>query len=156
MHDFESPEWCQKRYSLLVGWVGDPQAVQFILDLGDAAELWDDLEDQDKPIDKAQVSRVFTNLLVELPLNPFFERYKMQLIPLMVAGINAWQDATMLEKGSDNDRAMAYVLRDWYVELTAFVVYLVRGREAMRACSMDIRRFFSAHETLHQYMENLK
>jgi hypothetical protein len=74
---------------------------------------------------------------------------------LLVAGINAWHDATELEKGSDNDKAMAYVLRDWYVELTMFVVYLTRGQDTMRTLSLEIRRFFSQHESLHDYMEKL-
>jgi hypothetical protein len=98
---------------------------------------------------------VFYTLLIELPLNPFFDKFKRELVPLMVAGINAWQDANELEKGSDNDKALAYVLRDWYVELVMFVVYLLHGRDRARELSMEIRRFFSQHETLHAYMEKL-
>lgn len=153
---FESPEWISQRNDLLMRWVQDPHAVNFIVAIGDAAELWDDLIDQDKAIDKSHVNRVFTTLTTTLPLNPFFDRFKVQIVPLLVAGINAWHDATELEFGSDNDKALAYVLRDWYVELIMFVVYLLRGQEAMRATSLEIRRFFSQHESLQEYMEKLQ
>jgi len=155
MSNFDSVTWRKERDEKLLQWVQNPHAVQFVLSIGDAAELWDDLIDQDKPINTTDVNRVFTTLTTVLPLNPFFDAYKPQLIPLLVAGINAWHDATALEKGSDNDKALAYVLRDWYVELTMFVVYLTQGQDVMRAVSLDIRRFFSQHESLSDYMEKL-
>jgi hypothetical protein len=155
MSEFDTPQWRVDRDARLMAWVQNPYAVQFILAIGDAAELWDDLIDQDKPIHASDVNRVFATLTTVLPLNPFFDANKLQLIPLLVAGINAWHDATELEKGSDNDKALAYVLRDWYVELTMFVVYLTRGQDTMRTLSLEIRRFFSQHESLHDYMEKL-
>lgn len=155
MSEFDTSQWRVDRDARLMAWVQNPYAVQFILAIGDAAELWDDLIDQDKPIHAMDVNRVFTTLTTVLPLNPFFDAHKLQLVPLLVAGINAWHDATELEKGSDNDKAMAYVLRDWYVELTMFVVYLTRGQDTMRTLSLEIRRFFSQHESLHDYMEKL-
>jgi hypothetical protein len=41
------------------------------------------------------------------------------------------------------------------MELVAFVVYLTRGRDALRECSMEIRAFFTHHETLEEYLEGL-
>jgi hypothetical protein len=94
-------------------------------------------------------------VLTEMPLNAFFDQWKRQLIPIIVTGINAWLDANALEKGSDNDKVFAYVLRDWYMEFVSFVIYLTRGRDAMRAVSLDVRQFFTHHETLEQYREKL-
>jgi len=155
MSEYDSAEWQQKRNELLHKWVQNPYAVEFILTIGMTGEIWDDLIDGDKQVPKNQINKVFMALTTELPLNPFFDQYKLQLIPIMIAGANAWQDSTELESGTDNDKAMAYVLRDWYVELIMFVVYLTRGSEAMRATSLEIRRFFSEHESLEQYMEKL-
>jgi hypothetical protein len=90
-----------------------------------------------------------------MPLNPFFDRFKAQLIPILITGINAWLDANELEKGSDNDKVFSYVLRDWYAELIAFVICLARGRDYMRAVSMDVRAFFTHHETLEEYKADL-
>jgi len=38
----------------------------------------------------------------------------------------------------------------------SFVIYLTRGREYLRTVSMDVRTFFTHHETLEQYKEGLK
>ena len=153
--EFDSEEWRAKRDACLAHWFQDPYAVRFIVDIGNVAEVWDDLVDKDKDVKTDEINNVFYTLLIELPLNPFFDKFKRELTPLMVAGINAWHDANELEKGSDNDKAMAYVLRDWYVELVMFVVYLLHGKDRARSLSMEIRRFFSQHETLHAYMEKL-
>lgn len=154
--EHDTPEWQRARDKRLHEWVGDPVAVEALIDISDACELFDDLIDRDKPIDDDHVVRVLFNLLTELPLNPFWERNKTVLIPVLIAGINAWLDANDLERGTDNEKAMAYMLRIWYVEIVTLVIYLTRGRDYMRAVSLDVRRFFCAHETLEQYKESLE
>jgi len=153
--EFDSFGWQHQRNQKLLSWTNDPYAVQFIVQFSDACELFDDLIDKDKPIPDDHVVRVLFVLLTEMPLNPFFDRHKTALIPVIVTGINAWLDANQLEKGSDNDKVFSYVLRDWYAELVAFVVYLTRGRDYLREVSMDVRRFFTHHETLEQYRGEL-
>jgi len=152
---FDSEEWRAARNQKLVEWVQDPNAVKFVLDFSDACELFDDLIDRDKELEDGHVIRVLFNLFTEMPVNPFFDRWKAQLIPVIVTGINAWLDANELEKGDDDQQVFAYVLRDWYMELLAFVIYLTRGRDCMRSVSMDVRHFFTHHETLEQYREKL-
>lgn len=151
--EFDTPEWCALRDKKLAEWVGNPEALQFIVAFGDICELFDDIIDRDKPIEDDHAIRVLFIVLTELPLNRFFEQYKQNIIPIIITGINAWLDANQLEKGSKNDRVFAYVLRDWYVELLAFVIFVTRGRDFMRSVSMEVRQFFTHHETLEQYLE---
>jgi hypothetical protein len=153
--EFDTFEWQQLRDQKLREWIPDAYALAFILDFADACELFDDLIDRDKPVEDAHVIRVLFSLLTEMPLNPFFDRFKQQLIPIMITGINAWLDANALERGTKNDQVFAYVLRDWYMEFISYVIYLVRGRDYMREVSMDVRRFFTHHETLEAYREKL-
>lgn len=152
---FDTAAWQQSRNERLLLWTNDPYAVQFIVQFSDACELFDDLIDKDKPIADDHVTRVLFVLLTEMPMNPFFDRHKASLVPVIVTGINAWLDANTLEKGTQNDRVFAYVLRDWYAELIAFVIYLTRGREYLREVSMDVRNFFTHHETLDEYRSAL-
>lgn len=154
-HEYDTLAWQQSRNAKLLEWTGDANAVAFIIQFSDTCELFDDLIDKDKPIPDDHVVRVLFVVLTEMPLNPFFEAYKYQLIPVITTGINAWLDANVLEKGSENDRVFSYVLRDWYAELISYVIYLTRGRDYMRAVSMDVRQFFTHHETLEQYREDL-
>ena len=153
--EFDTFEWQQLRDRRLQEWIPDPYAMAFILGFADACELFDDIIDRDKPIEDAHAVRVLFSLLTELPLNPFFDRFKHQLIPIVITGINAWLDSNTLERGSKNDQVFAYVLRDWYMEFVSYVIYLVRGKEYMREVSMDVRRFFTHHETLEAYREKL-
>lgn len=154
-HAFDSEAWRAERDRRLAEWVGDPDAVRFIVQFADVCEVFDDLWDKDKPVTKDDLSRILFALLTEMPLNPFFDRFKGNLVPLLITGINAWLDANALEQGTRNERVFAYVLRDWYMEFVSFVIYLTRGREFMRAVSLDVRHFFTHHETLEQYLEGL-
>jgi hypothetical protein len=153
---FDTYEWQQLRNQKLAEWVGDPHAIAFILICSDACELFDDLIDKDKPLEETHVVRVLFSLFTELPVNPFFDAYKHQLIPVMITGINAWLDANALERGTENDKVFAYVLRDWYMEIICFVIYLLRGRAYMRQTSLEVRHFFTHHETLEAYREKLQ
>lgn len=155
MLEFDTPEWQALRNEKLQEWIQDPYAIRFIVDFADTCELFDDMIDRDKPLEDDHIVRVLFKVLTEIPLNPFFDRFKSQLIPIIVTGINAWLDSTALENGSDNDKVFAYVLRDWYMEFVAYVVYLTRGRDYMRDTSMEIRQFFTHHETLEEYKEKM-
>jgi hypothetical protein len=74
MSEFDTPQWRVDRDARLMAWVQNPYAVQFILAIGDAAELWDDLIDQDKPIHAPDVNRVFTTLTTSAAVKPLFRR----------------------------------------------------------------------------------
>jgi hypothetical protein len=155
MIEYDSPEWQDIRDAKLLHWVGDLNAIAYVGAVSDAAELFDDIVDRDTEIENSHVERVLFSLLTQLPLNPFFDAYKHQLCPIMFTGINAWLDATKMEKGSDHEKSHAYVLRDWYMELLMYTIYLTRGREYMRSVSVEVRAFFMA-ETLEEYKEKLK
>jgi len=153
--EFDSLVWRQIRNQKMREWIQDEWALKFVLDYSDAVELWDDLIDGDKEIDKQQVMRVFTNLLTIMPLNPFFNQHKMVFIPLINASINAWFDSLDLEKGSDNDKAIAYVIRDYSHEAIIYTIFLTRGYDYMRSVSLEVRKFFTDHESLEDYRRKL-
>lgn len=154
--EYDTDEWRELRDQKLREWVGDPNALAFILDFSDACELFDDVVDKDKDIPESHAVRVLFNLLTELPLNPWWDAHKGALIPVIITGINAWLDANEMEKGTPEQQVFSFVLRDWYCELIGLVIYLTRGRDYMRQVSMEIRHFFTHHETLDEYRRALK
>ena len=154
-NEFDSLAWRRMRDAKMREWIQDEWALKFVLDYSDAVELWDDLIDGDKEVDQQQVMRVFTNLLTTMPLNPFFNQHKTVFIPLIQASINAWFDSLNLEKGSDNDKAMAYMLRWYSHEAFIYTIFLTRGYEYMRSVSLEVRRFFTGHESLEEYRRKL-
>jgi hypothetical protein len=152
---FDTQPWRVIRDQKMREWVQDEWAFRFMLDYSDAVELWDDLIDGDKEIDKQHIMRVFTNLLTVMPLNPFFNHHKAELLPLINASINAWFDSLDLEKGSNNDKAMAYMLRWYSHEAFIYVIFLTRGYDYMRSVSLEVRKFFTGHESLEDYRSKL-
>jgi hypothetical protein len=151
--EFDTLGWRKQRDAKYREWIRDPAAIAFVTLLGDTAELFDDVVDKDKPVTDAAVARVLFFVLTDLPVNPFFERHKLQLVPLMHMAINAWLDANDLEKGDKTDRARAYVLRDLMIEVVMHTVFLLHGRQRQRELSLEIRQFF-LHETFDQYVES--
>lgn len=155
--EYDTPEWRAQRNAKLYEWVQDEEAVAFITTYANICEVWDDLIDKDKPVSDAQINRAFMQAVVSLPCNEFFIRHRAQILPLIVSGANAWADATAMERhGTENQKVFSYVLRDWYMEFVSFIIYLTRGWEYLRSVSLEVRDFFTHHETLEQYKERFK
>ena len=151
---FDSPEWREKRNTLLQEWMmGNQDAVEFLLTVFQAAELWDDIIDGDTHKAKGAVSTTMLALLVDLPANKFFYENLNTLRTGMLLGINAWKDSVMLEQRSDRwAQCWAYALRDLYMELVPLCAMLIGGYHHMRAISLPAREFFQA-ETLEEYLD---
>ncbi|MCY4470299.1 MAG: hypothetical protein OXC08_16415 [Thiotrichales bacterium] len=152
----DSEEWRDVRNRLLAGWVRDPDAVRWLLDLWDAFEVVDDLIDKDKPVSDERILRMLWEFAVDCPTNPFFLRHAHTLAPVLHLGVNHWIDANDLEReGTDASLRFSYILRAAYMSITQTVVELTRGREAMRECSLDIIRFFGT-ETYEEYAAKIR
>lgn len=152
--EFDTMEWRAQRDVRLMEWLGDPHAVSFVQIVGECSEFFDDLIDKDKPISDAWIYGMLYKLMIDMHENPFFTHYKTSLIPVMSTSINAWIDANALEKGTDENKNRAFVLRDLTVEVLLRTIELVRGREYLRAVSLPVREFF-LHETLDEYKDKL-
>jgi hypothetical protein len=153
---FDSAKWRETRNERLLEWMrGDTDAVDFILQLAEVAEVWDDIIDRDKDFDPDRINRAFVLALLSIPSNPFYVAHGAYLRPLMMAGANAWMDSTELEKHKDGwAKVWAYALRDWYMELIPACANIIGGYAHMRDVSIVTRRFFQA-ETLQEYLDGL-
>lgn len=142
-----SETWKNDRDRDLLEWFGgDEQAVHFMLALSDITELWDDLIDQDKEITPARIDSVFYTALFGLACNPFYQRHITYLTPLMVAAINAWKDANTLQRGTPNERAVAYTLRNLDIQIVQAIVLLTQGPEKAREIGPKLWRKFAAEQ----------
>ena len=148
---FDTDPWRKKRDALYRQWIVDPAAISFVLMVGTSIEMFDDIADADKPVDRSTVYGVMFFLLTEMPMNQFFNAHRANLVPLMFASLNAWIDSNELESGDRTDRARAYVLRDMFIEIVLHVIFLIHGRSRMRELSMVVRKFF-LHETIEDYL----
>lgn len=133
--------WMDKRNALRVqACAGDVHALQFLASVMDVVEIWDDLVDRDKPVTESEINAAFVSLLLVLPQNPFFERNKQFLLPVMTMCVNAWFDANALEKSNDTRlQQSAWWLKQMGVELYPAVAYVVGGFDHMRKISQEAR-----------------
>ncbi len=131
----------------------DQPAIAMIEGLAAVSQVWDDLIDKD-PVSDEQIHAAFGYLLVDLPQNPFYRRHQDYLLPLFQHFILDWQDATELEKGSDHDQSVAYVLRDSFSSLVGHCALLVGGLDWYRHVALTIRRHIF-DEPLNAYKEGL-
>jgi hypothetical protein len=150
---FDSPKWREQRNKLLDEWMlGNTDAIDFLLIVFNAAELWDDIQDNEFSKVREAAGDTLLTLLIDLPANKFFHENLNTLRTGMLLGVNAWKDSVILEKRSDSwSQTWAYALRDLYMELVPLCAMLVGGYVHMRSISLQAREFFQA-ETLEEYI----
>lgn len=135
--------------------LSDEEALAFCEAFFFITQVWDDLVDQDKAIDPADVNRAFWLALVEMPANPFFARHAAQLNAFLGQAVCAWFDANVLECGTSHEKTLAFVLRDAVGGLISLCAYLLGGYDRMRAVSPHVRRLVH-DETLETYLRGLE
>lgn len=130
-----------ERELLLWALKGDPGAVLFVESLSRISQVWDDLIDGDATVPHGTINAAFREALTGIPRNPFFLAYRDQLLPVMDVVINDWLTANVLEKGSEDDKHVAWVIRDSLCALLTFCAQLLGGHEWAEQVSITVRRW---------------
>ena len=133
--------------------LGDENAVRFCMGIWRICHIWDDIVDGDNPTYE-EVCEAFRIALVDFNLNPFFDRFRYQLIPIMMNIILQWQDSNVLDHGSDHDKHMSYMLRAAPISIVNYCAYLIGGPEWAMKVGPDIRRILI--EPLEDYMKEME
>lgn len=141
---FDTPEWRKARDTQLLEWFGgDEYAVQFVTDLIQLAELWDDITDGD-PLDPTQVNSAMMAAMLRLPCNPFYREHGTYLTPLIIQAINTWKVSNTLANGNRDQRAVAFTLRHMDLQIVQAVVQLTRGQDKAREIGIKIWTQYAA------------
>lgn len=139
------------RFALL----DDSGAIAYCLAIGALSQALDDVVDGDKPVSAEELCRAFWVMLVDLPDNRFVQQCGSQLSAVLGSAFNSWLDANELEKGSEHDKNLAFVLRDALVDVVCFCALKVGGFLWMRKVSVIVRRYY-LDETVDVYKEQLE
>lgn len=132
---------------------GRKDAVRFCQLLFRVSQVWDDLVDGDRQVAAEDINRAFWMLLVELPVNSFYNDHFSHLQPLLSQYICDWLDANELEKrGDDHGKNIAFVLRDGIGAIIIQCAYLLGGYDYMRKVSEEVRRHIF-EEGLEKYKQ---
>lgn len=135
---------------------GDQDAVNFVCMVVRAAQVLDDLIDGDVHVNQRLIVKTFWEMLVELPMNPFYRRNELYLRPLLGSMLQDWYDSVCLERSEDlHNRTVAFVLRDLFSSLATQCAYLVGGHDWATEIGPAIRTFLH-EETFEEYRHSLE
>ena len=121
---------------------GNIEAIKFCHDLVAMIHIWDDLVDKDKEITDDDINNAFRVALVDIPLNPFYNRYREHLIPLIMNCILQWEDSNKMEKGELQDKHQAFILKASVLQIISYCAFIIGGIEWSRKVGVDIRRMY--------------
>lgn len=122
--------------------LGNRDAIEFIDLIGQITQDWDDLYDEGAEPGHEKVNELMWAALVQLPVNPFYQRHFATLYPLVRQMIVDWFDANRLQEyGDEHALHIAFVLRDSSAGLLTTCAGLVGGYDHMRRVGPVIRAF---------------
>lgn len=120
------------------------EAVDWLLMLWGAIQVFDDVADGDKVI-RSDLDAVIWNTLVAMPRNPFFVVHAATLAPVLAAAILKWQASDRVEIGGA-PTAMSYAWRAGYYDVVLMVLQCCKGVEFATK---------NAHHVMSMYGESL-
>lgn len=144
-----------ERELLVWGMKGNMDAVLFLESVMRITQVWDDLIDRDRVPTPDEINRTWRDALTGIPRNAFYRAYVNELLPLMDMFITDWHCANTLEKGSEQDKRIAYIIRDSLNALIIHCAALIGGHEWAAVIGIEVRR--QVHdEDFEDYCRSIK
>jgi len=128
------------------------EAVQWLLDLYHAFQVFDDFADGD-PVERNDLNAVIWNTLVGMQQNAFYMQNSFRLLPVISVNILKWQASDTVER-ADNADAKSYVWRAGYYEIVLAVVQIYHGPEFAAQNAHIVLGLYG--ETYDDYMKEFK
>ncbi len=128
----------------------DVNAIKLCIDLMFLGHFWDDLIDKDVQRSDEDINQAFLLSLGEIPMNPFYQAFQIQLAPMMMSASLLWLNSTNLERGSNDEKLTAFCIRNALLNLIHFCMFLVGGVAWVREHGPEFWRTFALTENLYQ------
>lgn len=120
---------------------GNSDALRLGMDVIAIADTWDNLLDGDKEVSKEALNGAFIRALIDIPANPFFHEYALQLVPIFRAVIVNWFIANDYEaSGSQKDLVAAHTLRYAPLDVLTNSIAIVGGIAWAAEVGPELRR----------------
>ena len=125
----------------------DAGACEFANMLYDAAQEWDDMEDEGK----CRHNALFSWLAFGKEYTPFFAANSAIMRPAMLGMYLQWRAATVLEKGDKSDVEKAYMLRAGLYGVWHVMAWIIGGDDWAGEVGPEIYRTYG--ETMADLMK---
>ncbi len=137
---------------MLIRWLkGREDAVNFARQLWDAAQVWDDIQDEG---DLSKSNNLFSWLAFSKEYDVFFAPNAHWLRPALMQMYLSWQAANVMELNGGDDTAKAYMLRAGYYQVVHLMVYMIAGDDWAAECGPEIYRAYD--ETLSGFQKEMQ
>lgn len=117
----------------------DEDAVAFCESVFKISQVLDDLIDGDAVSPEA-IIEAFWRTIFLLPHNEFYQKNFSFLNSLLQVALIDWLTANELEHGTQQDKLVAFTLRDSVVLIAIHSAFLIGGFEWGRKAAVDLRR----------------
>jgi hypothetical protein len=126
-----------------------PDAVDWLMDLWDAIQFFDDIADGDET-SRADLDKVLWSSLIGMHMNRFYAANSTTLSPIVASMILKWQASDDAERAGQADER-SYMWRAGYYDVVLMVVHLCHGYDISRKAARDVMRLYG--ETFKEYRE---
>lgn len=116
---------------------GDREAVQFALNLYEAFQEWDDIEDEGKCKDH---NALISWMAFTKEYDPFFMRSSHILRPVILSAYLQWRASNVLDRGDRLDVAKSYMLRAAYYQIVHVMAWMIGGHDWSEIVGPEIYR----------------
>lgn len=127
-------------------------AIQWLIDLWDAIQAFDDVVDGD-PVERGAMERVIFSTLVGMPSNPFFQANAQHLIPVMSLAVMKWKASDGAERSGKAD-ARSFMWRASYYDVVLAVVSICHGPDVAMEAAQSVMSLYG--ESLDDYLKEFK
>lgn len=127
-------------------------AVTWLLSLYSAFQFFDDLADGDD-VPRDVVNEQLFALLIEVPLNPFFDRHKTLLASVVTCQVLKWHGSDARERRGKAD-AKSYMWRAGYYDIVLFVCQVVHGYQKTVEIADTVMDLYG--ETYEDYIKEME
>lgn len=134
---------------------GDMDAVGLVMSVVKIADVWDNLIDGDKEVDKKAINDAFWLACIDIPRNPIFRQYQLDITTLFSTGILNWHVANQLQQGDDHAKQIAHVTRYSIADVSLYLAAAIGGPEWATHVGPELR-VRSQKDRLENFMKEMK
>lgn len=133
---------------------GNQEAINIFMTMARISHAMDDLIDKDNEISDIEIAEAFFMAICVLPSIKLYRDNIDDFRSFMFMVFTDYISSVELEKGTEHERNMAFMLRDSLTGLATLICALLYGRTVAMQKAAEIRRFFH-DEHLEEYKQLL-
>jgi hypothetical protein len=134
---------------------GDMDAVGLVMSVVKIADVWDNLIDADKPVSKDDINQAFWLACVDIPRNPAYRKYQLDITAVFSMGIMNWHVANKLQDGDDHAKQIAHVTRYSIADVSLYLATAIGGPDWAAEVGPELR-LRSQKDRLENFLKEMK